>query len=155
MRTNKEGFLIARLSTWLLAVGVVVAKWHISPNLGYTDVEASVNLLPALDSEIPAQTTELIQSTWKIFTLACSPLKIERLDPVIFPGRVGSHVHLIVGGDGFGHDMDFAQTQAGTCTSCSVVEDMSNYWTPLLYGRKKNTGHWEPVELKSHAVYYL
>lgn len=66
------------------------------------------------------------------FRLPCAaPIVIQRADPVVNPGKVSSHVHTIMGGNGFGFEMNFASTQRSTCSSCTVKEDMSNYWTPV------------------------
>lgn len=66
------------------------------------------------------------------FRLPCAaPIVIQRADPVVNPGTVSSHVHTIMGGNGFGFEMDFASTQRSTCSSCIVKEDLSNYWTPV------------------------
>lgn len=66
------------------------------------------------------------------FRLPChAPIVIERADPIINPGAVSGHVHTIMGGNGFGFEMDYAATQRSTCSSCIVAEDKSNYWTPV------------------------
>lgn len=68
----------------------------------------------------------------------------ERADPVIFPGVVSPHVHTIAGGNGFGFDMTYEQTQTSTCSSCPIKQDLSNYWTPKLYYQYEN-GSFEIV----------
>ncbi|CAG8979221.1 hypothetical protein HYALB_00011278 [Hymenoscyphus albidus] len=76
---------------------------------------------------------------WAFFRLPCAaPIVIQRADPIVNPGqlivfKVSGHVHTIVGGNGFGFQMDFAATQRSTCSSCLVKEDLSNYWVPILY----------------------
>lgn len=38
------------------------------------------------------------------FRLPCkSPLVVQRADPVVSPGKVSSHAHTIMGGNGFGY----------------------------------------------------
>lgn len=61
-----------------------------------------------------------------------------RVDPIVTPNGVASHTHIVLGGNGFAPDMDYASTQKSTCTSCSIKGDLSNYWTPMLYYRNKN-----------------
>jgi hypothetical protein len=63
--------------------------------------------------------------------LAKSPLVVERADPVVSLGKVSAHVHTIMGGNGFGFQMDYASNQASTCSSCTVDQDKSNYWVPV------------------------
>jgi hypothetical protein len=66
---------------------------------------------------------------------ACSQLVVERTDPLVHPGkRYTNHLHQIVGGNSFNITMDPIQHDPAvlsTCTSCSFVEDMSNYCTYL------------------------
>lgn len=73
------------------------------------------------------------------FKLVCpGRLVDERADPVISPGVVSGHVHQITGGSGFGFSMTYEQARAATCTSCPVSQDLSNYWTPVLYFLAQN-----------------
>jgi hypothetical protein len=66
------------------------------------------------------------------FRLPCkSPLVVERADPIVSSAKVSGHVHTIMGGNGFGFQMDYASTQASTCSSCTVLQDKSNYWVPV------------------------
>ena len=73
---------------------------------------------------------------------ACSQLVVERLDPLVSPGIIGSpHTHQIVGGNSFNATMvplshDLAAQS--TCTSCTFSEDLSNYWTAALYYQARN-----------------
>ncbi|KAJ9651574.1 hypothetical protein H2198_009160 [Neophaeococcomyces mojaviensis] len=84
-----------------------------------------------------------------------STLVVERADPIVSPGNVSGHVHQIMGGNGFDFEMDFADTQASTCTSCTVHGDFSNYWTPVLYYQHQD-GTFEKVDqVGGGLVYYL
>ncbi|MCJ1402937.1 hypothetical protein MMC11_006158 [Xylographa trunciseda] len=76
-----------------------------------------------------------------------------RLDPVVAPGAVSGHTHIILGGNGFAPTMDYASTQASTCTSCSIQGDFSNYWVPSLYYAGQN-GTFTSVETSGGTVYY-
>jgi hypothetical protein len=73
---------------------------------------------------------------------ACSQLVVERLDPLVNPGVIGSpHVHQIVGGNSFNASMTpvaYDQPTRSTCTSCTFSEDFSNYWTAAMYYRARN-----------------
>jgi len=72
----------------------------------------------------------------------CGTLVVQRLDPIVEPGVVPSaHVHQIVGGNSFNASMnpkDFDPGEKATCTTCSFSEDLSNYWTAVLYFKAKN-----------------
>ncbi|GAA5978732.1 hypothetical protein JCM11641_006158 [Rhodosporidiobolus odoratus] len=60
-------------------------------------------------------------------------LVVERADPLTNPGATSGHAHHISGGSNFNLDMTFEDARAGTCTSCQIKQDMSNYWVPALY----------------------
>lgn len=73
---------------------------------------------------------------------ACSQLVVERTDPLVNPGMTYTpHLHQIVGGNSFNVTMDPATHDlAGqsTCTSCTFKEDLSNYWTAVMFFHHKN-----------------
>jgi hypothetical protein len=58
---------------------------------------------------------------------ACSQLTIERLDPLVNPGLIGSpHTHQIVGGNSFQAEMKPGEhdlVTKSTCTTCTFSED--------------------------------
>jgi Domain of unknown function (DUF1996) len=69
----------------------------------------------------------------------CSTLTVQRLDPVVQPNtNPSSHVHHIVGGDAFNVTMTGDVGARGTCTTCQMAEDFSNYWTAVLYFKASN-----------------
>ncbi|CAG8953618.1 hypothetical protein HYFRA_00010077 [Hymenoscyphus fraxineus] len=78
----------------------------------------------------------------RMLRFACSQLVVERLDPLVSPGIIGSpHVHQIVGGNAFNATMEsvvYDLPTEGTCTSCTFSEDFSNYWTAALYYQARN-----------------
>lgn len=78
---------------------------------------------------------------------------VGRIDPIMSPGIVSPHVHVLYGSDGkmgdrpvsivpllsdgrFASAIDFDATgeslKASKCTSCAVTQDKSAYWTPTL-----------------------
>jgi hypothetical protein len=72
---------------------------------------------------------------------ACSQLVVDRVDPLVNPGMVFTpHLHQIVGGNAFNVTMDPKNDPAtqSTCTSCSFVQDKSNYWTSVLFFKARN-----------------
>jgi hypothetical protein len=84
-----------------------------------------------------------------------SPLVVQRADPIISPGNVSGHVHTIMGGNGFGFDMTYADTQKSTCSSCMVTKDFSNYWVPTLYYKAQNGSLIAVDQSGGATVYYL
>jgi Domain of unknown function (DUF1996) len=91
-----------------------------------------------------------------------SRLVTERADPIVSPGIVSAHVHTIVGGNGFGFTMDYAQARSSKCSSCPIEQDLSNYWTPALYYHAQNGSFINVLQAGDGAgitggmtVYYL
>ncbi|KAF1994730.1 hypothetical protein P154DRAFT_612810 [Amniculicola lignicola CBS 123094] len=76
----------------------------------------------------------------------CSTLTIQRLDPVVQPGsNPSTHVHHIVGGNAFNTTMTGDVGERGTCTTCQMSEDFSNYWTAHLYFKHPTNGSYHRV----------
>ncbi|PKS05398.1 hypothetical protein jhhlp_008774 [Lomentospora prolificans] len=73
--------------------------------------------------------------------MSCSQLVVDRVDPLVNPGIIGSaHLHQIVGGDSFNATMDPSDDPAerSTCTTCTFADDFSNYWTAVMFFRARN-----------------
>lgn len=97
-----------------------------------------------------------INPTSAFWRLPCqNPIVVQRADPVISPGSVSAHVHTIMGGNGFAFNMNYASTQASTCSSCTVTKDLSNYWTPTLFYRAQNGSFISVGQNGGVTVYYL
>ncbi|KAH0122003.1 hypothetical protein KCU82_g22542, partial [Aureobasidium melanogenum] len=80
---------------------------------------------------------------------------VGRLDPIMDPGKVSDHVHVIHGGSNFGIDNTPQDLVNSDCTSCAVTQDKSAYWTPPLYFLHAN-GTAEMVEqVGGMLAYYL
>ncbi|KAJ3975834.1 hypothetical protein EV361DRAFT_865096 [Lentinula raphanica] len=80
-------------------------------------------------------------------------LVTERLDPIISPGAVSSHVHSVVGGSNFGMNITTDSLRDSECTSMPIEEDKSNYWYPHLYFQHKN-GSFSALDV-GNVIYYL
>jgi hypothetical protein len=91
----------------------------------------------------------LITPVWAGLRFPCSTLTIQRLDPVVQPGRIPSgHVHHIVGGNAFNATMTGDVGERAICTTCQMSEDFSNYWTAHLYFKHPANGSYHRVEPK-------
>ncbi|OBT64345.1 hypothetical protein VE03_05813 [Pseudogymnoascus sp. 23342-1-I1] len=84
-----------------------------------------------------------------------APLLYERTDPIVNPGTISAHSHTIMGGNGFSNDMNYADTQASTCSSCTVTKDFSNYWVPNLYYKGQNGSFTSVEQIGGALIYYL
>ena len=81
-------------------------------------------------------------------SFSCMTLTSERTDPILSPGEVSSHTHLVAGGSGFQRTMEKDTAKNANATTCGVDIDRSNYWIPQLYHQMHN-GHFEIVETES------
>ncbi len=80
-------------------------------------------------------------SAQNMLRFACSQLVVDRIDPIVNPGQLFTeHLHQIVGGSSFNVTMDGNHDlpKLSSCTSCTFKEDMSNYWTAVLFFKAKN-----------------
>jgi hypothetical protein len=84
-----------------------------------------------------------------------SPIVVERLDPIVNPDAVSTHVHTIMGGNGFAKVMDYNTTQSSTCSSCTVIGDNSNYWIPNLWYQGSDGKFTSVNQVGGATVYYL
>ncbi|ODN96408.1 hypothetical protein L198_04122 [Cryptococcus wingfieldii CBS 7118] len=73
-----------------------------------------------------------------LFTEDFFPLINARLDPIIFPGQVSAHVHHVIGSSAFIASEFFEDSQTANCTTANLIDDLSNYWSPMLYYKWKN-----------------
>jgi hypothetical protein len=56
---------------------------------------------------------------------ARAALSIQRLDPLVEPGKLPSaHVHQIVGDNAFNATMDKDPGEVASCTTCTFTEDL-------------------------------
>jgi len=83
----------------------------------------------------------------------CSTLTIQRLDPVVEPGHAPSgHLHHIIGGNAFNVTMTGDVGERGTCTTCQMAEDFSNYWTAVMYFKHPTNGSYHKVPVVNNAA---
>lgn len=84
------------------------------------------------------------------FTIACSPLTIQRADPIVDPGMMSSHVHVVAGGTAFEQEMGIENGKNSKATTCDKDIDKSNYWIPQLYHQTPD-GKFEMVESQGNV----
>ncbi|TFK22759.1 hypothetical protein FA15DRAFT_595516 [Coprinopsis marcescibilis] len=75
----------------------------------------------------------LAASTNSYWLMGTEFITTERIDPVVTPGRVSSHVHSVVGGSNFRMTVSTASLRQSSCTSIPIPQDKSAYWFPHLY----------------------
>ena len=95
----------------------------------------------------------LISRAYAGLRFGCSSLTIQRIDPVVEPGKApSSHVHHIVGGNAFNATMTGDVGERATCTTCEMSEDFSNYWTAVLYFKHPTNGSYHRVPVVNNAA---
>ncbi|KAF2685079.1 hypothetical protein K458DRAFT_20051 [Lentithecium fluviatile CBS 122367] len=104
---------------------------------------------------VSAAVALLSGTTNAFFRMECfSRIALARLDPLVSPGKISNHAHVIHGGVNFGMDTTYDDLRASNCTSCRVVDDKSAYWTPALMFQHEN-GTFEIVrQVGGMLVYY-
>lgn len=76
-----------------------------------------------------------------VFKAVCSPLVHARLDPIVFPGQVSSHVHTVWSANTFGDTVvDRRDFGDDVDTTCDLAEDKSMYWAITVYQRYNSDG---------------
>jgi len=91
-------------------------------------------------------------AAWHMDTLRL--LTIMRLDPVVNPNAISSHMHDVVGGSNFGASYNYQDQVASSCTSASITADKSNYWMPKLYWTNDD-GSFIPLPAHHRFYYFL
>ncbi|WWC73344.1 uncharacterized protein I206_107311 [Kwoniella pini CBS 10737] len=110
------------------------------------------NLLSIL---ILLQLEQVLAWTDPFFVIQHGPdIITSRIDPVISPGGISSHVHSIVGSSSFKPTYTYENSRAGRCTTANIAIDHSNYWTPQLY-RKRDDGKFDLIKMNRANTYYL
>ncbi|TQS32076.1 hypothetical protein Golomagni_07618, partial [Golovinomyces magnicellulatus] len=90
----------------------------------------------------------------QLFTVNCAPLTIQRGDPIVSPGTISSHVHIVTGGTGFAFSETNEQARNSKATTCDKIDDHSNYWQPQLY-HQRHDQKFELVKMQGNAAYYI
>ncbi|KPI42389.1 putative fungistatic metabolite [Cyphellophora attinorum] len=96
----------------------------------------------------------LVHQTEAFWRLSCGRIQTGRIDPIINPGAIAGHAHIVSGPNNFNTTSTFQSYQSSLCTSCSIQDDKSAYWTPQLYYRFRN-GTYVDVPTGGTVVYYL
>lgn len=77
-----------------------------------------------------------------------------RLDPIVSPGSVSTHVHAVIGASNFRADSDYGDATGSNCTTSFIQADKSNYWAPQLYYKWKNNGTLTAIQGDGLVTYW-
>ncbi|KAJ9474295.1 DUF1996 domain-containing protein [Pseudozyma hubeiensis] len=91
------------------------------------------------------------------FILSHGRIKTSRVDPIVSPGQLSSHVHNFVGMNGIDANTTTVELldEASTCSSAPLTDDRSSYWAPQLYRYNSTADTFNPVGLSFVNTYYL
>ncbi|TKA58194.1 hypothetical protein B0A49_13690, partial [Cryomyces minteri] len=92
-----------------------------------------------------------VDAFWR---MNCGVIQTGRIDPIVTPAEISSHVHKIAGGYNIGLNSSYEDMTNSKCTSCEIGADKSAYWTPQLYYRHAN-GKFQDVPNSGMTVYYF
>lgn len=118
---------------------------------------ASVSWMLALACTIfTAQHAKATTADPIFFILSHGRMKTSRVDPIVSPGQLSSHVHNFVGMNGIDANTTTVEAlvEASTCTTAPLTDDKSSYWAPQLYTYNRNNT-FSPVSLSFVNTYYL
>ncbi|KAF2140362.1 uncharacterized protein K452DRAFT_274083 [Aplosporella prunicola CBS 121167] len=83
------------------------------------------------------------------------PLALARLDPIVQPGVISSHMHSFIGANAIAPTMDFEQTQSANCSQVYVKPDKSLYWMPPLFFQDPTNRSFTLVPEHHRVLYYF
>lgn len=86
----------------------------------------------------------------QVLTVNCQPLTIQRGDPIVFPGEISPHVHIVTGGTAFQQSEPNEVAVGAKATTCDKILDNSNYWQPQMY-HQRNDGKFEIVTMQGNV----
>jgi hypothetical protein len=92
----------------------------------------------------------LFEAAEALFTVNCAPLTIQRGDPIVSPGKISSHVHVVTGGTAFQLKQSNEVAVNAKATTCDKILDNSNYWQPQLY-HMRNDSKFELVHMQGNV----
>jgi hypothetical protein len=81
-------------------------------------------------------------------------LVTERLDPLVSPNGVASHMHSIIGGSAFAAAYNYPDLMKSQCSTFPISIDKSNYWHPTPYWINNNGSSFTPLPIHDR-VYYI
>ncbi|KAH7097284.1 WSC-domain-containing protein [Auriculariales sp. MPI-PUGE-AT-0066] len=98
----------------------------------------------------------LVGDAHAFFRMPCSqPVTVVRADPIVSDGKVASHLHTVLGSNGFDFSVDYDGLRNGTCSTCLPVADKSAYWTPNLWFQAQNGSFHRVDQVGGATIYYL
>lgn len=118
----------------------------------HTTVVPRLSVIPKFIMKWSTISIALASSAEAALRFGCSTVSIQRLDPLVEPGKLPSaHVHQIVGGNGFNATMEGDISEKATCTTCTFSEDFSNYWTAVMFFKHTN-GSYKRVPIMQNTA---
>jgi len=109
---------------------------------------------------LPLLTLTVGEAAAQYFVLYGRDVVTSRIDPILNPGTIGTHMHNFMGAGNVDQSSTFSSLREASCSSMGrangnpIVEDRSIYWHPSLYV-KNNAGKYVMVPTNGHQIYYM
>ena len=144
-----------------IAVPVAITKAHKSSVTSSSSSDNGGNPLPASEGGVvigkPGDIAQFGPNSTDHFLLKTNRSSVvTRLDPIVNPDALGSHVHRVYGSSYFTPNLTTATDaqQNAKCTTTSVQDDKSAYWVAQVYYMYPN-GSLVSVPVSYTSVYYF
>ncbi|GJE85355.1 DUF1996 and WSC domain-containing protein [Phanerochaete sordida] len=84
------------------------------------------------------------------------PIVYERLDPIVNPGALGTHLHAFMGANNVDRSANYAQNRNAKCTSVPFQDvDKSSYWAPTMQYQDQQTKTFTIMEPVFNIYYFF
>jgi hypothetical protein len=94
-------------------------------------------------------------TTFAVLRFTNKHLTQGRMDPIVSPGKISTHVHTVMGGSNPGMNSTSDSLILSRCTNAKIQGDHSSYWFPSLYFHDETAKTFELVDIYYVNVYYL
>ena len=96
-----------------------------------------------------------------MYTPGGDDTSVQRIDPILAPGKISQHVHQVFGANKLSSDMSYESLQQSDCSTVGSADfqgngqDHSVYWHPALFMETKDGSGYIRVPTNGHKLYYL
>jgi len=95
-----------------------------------------------------------------MYTPGGDDTSVERIDPILAPGKISQHVHQVFGSNALAPEVTYEDLLQSSCTTVADASNHGNsadhslYWHPALYMEASNGTGYVKVPTNGHKLYY-
>ena len=110
---------------------------------------------------LAATVSQIAAQQFVMYTPGGDDTSIQRIDPILAPSGISSHVHQVFGPNGLRLEMTYESLQESSCTTVGSAgfegnkQDQSVYWHSALYMELRDGSGFIRVPTNGHKLYYL